>query len=108
MQKSSKPKCESKVDQEVDQYDPDYEPDVDIPADTGKKKTLDECSDDDLVSFTLEKMGFHFIKVTRLMKTEFGQTFMEGYYSEDIPFKRARELKQKFEALGAKVSIRVI
>ena len=94
------------ADQGVDQY----EPDIVIPSGAAKKTTLDECGDDALVSFTLEKIGFHFIKVIRLMKTEFGQTLenlMDGYYSERIPLKRAKELKQKFEALGAVVNIGV-
>lgn len=64
--------------------------------------------EDRLVSFSLEKVGFHFIKVSRLMKQEFDQSFEDvfnGSYSEHIPLSRAEELKKKFEAIGATVSI---
>ena len=42
------------------------------------------------------------------MKQEFDQSFEDvfnGSYSEHIPLSRAEELKKKFEAIGATVSI---
>ena len=68
-------------------------------------------NDEKEVGFHIEKVGFHFIKVLRLFKQEFGYTFgdvVDGAlcYTEHMPFSRAQELKQKFEALGAKVSVK--
>lgn len=60
------------------------------------------------VSFSVEKVGFHIIKATRLLKQEFGWSFEDvfnGGYSEHIPLSRALELKKKFEAVGMTVSI---
>ena len=60
------------------------------------------------VSFSVEKVGFHVIKASRLLKQEFGWSFEDvfnGGYSEHIPLSRALELKKKFEAVGMTVSI---
>ena len=60
------------------------------------------------VSFSVEKIGFHIIKASRLLKQEFGWSFEDvfnGGYSEHIPLSRALELKKKFEEVGMTVSI---
>lgn len=67
-------------------------------------------NEDKEVSFSIEKVGFHFIKVLRLFKQELGYGFKDVFdgalsYSEYMPLSRAQELKQKFEAVGAEVSI---
>ena len=70
-------------------------------------------SEEKEVSFSIDKVGIHFIKVLRLFKQELGYGFKDVFggalsYSEYMPRSRAQELKQKFEAIGATVSIRDI
>lgn len=65
------------------------------------------------VSFSIDKVGIRFIKVLRLFKQELGYGFKDVFdgalsYSEYMPLSRAQELKWKFEAFGATVSIRDI
>ncbi len=66
-------------------------------------------SEEKEVSFSIDKVGFHFIKVSRLLKRELEwdiEAILAGGYTEHMPLSRAQELKQKFEAIGAKVSVK--
>ena len=63
-----------------------------------------------MVNFTVEKLGFHKIKALKLLQTEFNCTvgnWLDGTCHWMVDPDRAKTLKQKFEEIGAMVSIRV-